>query len=90
MAPGINVTSSTEGNAVRSADGGQHGFLPDFPHIQTGLVAAGAGIRQGAVAPQLGLVDITPLVAHLLDLEMPEASDGVLPMGFVGQKTRGY
>ena len=84
MRPGINVTSAADGPAVRPGHGGQHGFLPDFPHIQTGLVAAGSGIRAGAVAPQLEVVDVAPLVAHLLALDMPQG-DGVAPLGFFAE-----
>ncbi len=82
MRPGFNITSSAEGPAVRPASGGQHGFVPDFPHIQTGFVAAGAGVRAGGRASQLDLVDVAPLVAHLLALDMP-TGDGMLPMGFL-------
>ncbi len=82
LEPGIYVTSDPTGPPLRAKIGGSHGYVPDFPHIMTGLVASGAGIRPGAVAPQLGLVDVAPLVAHLLGLELP-AGDGVVPMGFL-------
>ncbi|MEE8525385.1 MAG: ectonucleotide pyrophosphatase/phosphodiesterase [Thermoanaerobaculia bacterium] len=84
MQPGFNVTSSARGPAVRPDHGGQHGFMPDFPHIRTGFVAAGAGIRAGAVAPRLELVDVAPLVAHLLALDLPPG-DGLLPLGFLAE-----
>ncbi|MEM7582786.1 MAG: ectonucleotide pyrophosphatase/phosphodiesterase [Acidobacteriota bacterium] len=81
-APGVDMTEAASGDALRGKTGATHGWIPNFPHIQTGLVAAGAGIRKGTVAAQLRLVDIAPLVAKLLDLELP-ASDGAVPLGFL-------
>ena len=82
LKPGIYVTADASGAGIRPTDGASHGYLSDFPHIMTGLVAAGAGIREGTVAPRLDLVDVAPLVAYLLGLEMPPG-DGILPMGFL-------
>lgn len=80
--PGVDFSSEATGAALRSASGATHGWIPDFPQIQTGLVASGAGIRRGAAAAQLRLVDVAPLVAHLLGLDLA-AADGALPLGFV-------
>ena len=81
-APGVDVTSSPDSPAVRGADGATHGYLPDVAQVHTGLVAWGAGIRPGAAAAQLHLVDVAPLVAELLGLDL-EAVDGVAPPGFL-------
>jgi len=80
--PGIHVTSSPRPPALRPATGATHGYLPHHPQVRTGLIAAGAGIRRGTVAPLLQLTDVAPLVAHLLGLEMPPG-EGLLPAGFV-------
>ncbi len=56
-------------SSFRSAKGGTHGFFPDFKEIQTGFVAFGYGIKKGVVIPQMGLVDIAPLISKLLKLE---------------------
>jgi hypothetical protein len=48
----------------------------------TGFVAAGTGMRSGAVVPLLPLEHIAPFIAALLGLEMPEA-DGVLLPGLL-------
>ena len=64
----------------RGSKGGTHGFYPDFKEIQTGFVAFGNGIRKGGVIPQMGLVDIAPLISKLLQLDMP-AGDGLLLNG---------
>lgn len=83
LEPGIHVTSSATRPMVTAAEGATHGYLPDVsPQIYTGLIASGAGIRQGATAAHLRLTDIAPLIAHLLGLHMP-STDGVVPMGFL-------
>lgn len=87
--PGVNFTSSTDAPSVRPDSGATHGYIPDFPHIQTGLVAAGAGIRNGGRAAQLRLTDIAPLVAHLLGLDF-EAPDGSAPWGFLAGHGEGH
>lgn len=83
--PGIDLTDAADGPALQPARGATHGYLPDFPHIMTGLIASGAGIRPGAVAAELRLVDVAPLVAHLLGLDL-EAADGSAPLGFMRQE----
>jgi predicted AlkP superfamily pyrophosphatase or phosphodiesterase len=59
---------------------GAHGYLPDHPGMDTGLIMSGSGIRPGIVVPRARLVDIAPTVARLLGCEMP-ASDGVPIVG---------
>lgn len=83
--PGVGLAGDAAGDALRPAAGATHGWIPDFPHIQTGFVASGAGIRAGAAAAQLRLVDVAPLVAALLELDLP-ATDGALPAGFLIQR----
>ncbi len=51
---------------------GVHGHLPSRPELHTGFVAAGAGIRPGAVVDRMRLVDVAPTVARLLGLEMKD------------------
>ncbi len=85
LAPGIHVTGSTRGPAIRPADGATHGYLPSTPGMATGFVASGAGIRQGAVAARIRLTDVAPFVARLLDLQL-DATDGVAPLGFLDTK----
>jgi hypothetical protein len=62
--------------------GMSHGHHPEVADMNTGLVAAGAGIRAGAGAPILQLTSLAPLVAELLGLEF-EAPDGELYVGMV-------
>jgi hypothetical protein len=85
LAPGVDALPNTDPPALRSAEGATHGYLPDLhPHIYTGAIAWGAGIRSGAVASELSLTDFAPLVSHLLGLEM-ECPDGVLPVGLLDE-----
>jgi predicted AlkP superfamily pyrophosphatase or phosphodiesterase len=80
--PGVNMSSSPSGSALKPASGGTHGFFPDFKEIETGLVAWGAGIAQQKQLPTIGLEDIAPLVAHLLQLDF-QPKHGVLYPGIV-------
>jgi hypothetical protein len=79
---GYTFNGSATGEFIRAAKGGTHGFFPDFKEIQTGFVAFGHGIKKGVVIPQMGLVDIAPLISKLLKLDMP-AGDGVLLEGLL-------
>jgi hypothetical protein len=55
--------------------GMSHGHHPELPDMDTGLVAAGAGIRARRVCTLLQLTSLAPLVATLLDLDIT-APDG--------------
>lgn len=79
---GFTFSAAATGNFFRSAKGGTHGFFPDFKEIQTGFVAFGKGIRKNVVIPQMGLVDIAPLISQFLQLDMP-AGDGMLYEGLL-------
>jgi predicted AlkP superfamily pyrophosphatase or phosphodiesterase len=50
-----------------------HGYRPDTPGMETGLILAGAGIRPGAVLPLSYTIDVAPTIAHLLGVSLPEA-----------------
>ena len=79
---GYAFNGATSGEFIRAGKGGTHGFYPDFKEIQTGFVAFGYGIKKGVVIPQMGLVDIAPLISKLLKLDLP-AGDGVLLEGLL-------
>ncbi len=82
---GYTYSGAATGAYLRAASGGTHGFFPDFKEIQTGFVAFGKGIKKGVVIPQMGLVDIAPLVTNLLQLNLPTA-DGTLYPGMLDKK----
>jgi len=84
---GVAMSAAAEGEPIRPAKGGTHGFFPDFDEIQTGFVGSGAGFNKGVVLPVMGLEDIAPVVAELLDLPF-KAIDGVLYPGLLIQETK--
>ncbi|MDR6568763.1 alkaline phosphatase family protein [Chitinophaga ginsengisegetis] len=79
---GISFSSGMNGEAVKKANGGAHGYFPDFREIQTGFIGFGAGLEEKVTVPVLGLEDIAPLVAKLLGITLKEA-DGVLYPGML-------
>lgn len=80
-AAGTIFTDLAGGAATSSARGGTHGHFPtDLAAIRTGLVAWGAGVRRGAVIPELALEQVAPLVAALLGVPF-DAPDGTVPTG---------
>lgn len=85
--PGVAFLSSAEGEPVRDGSGGTHGHLPDADGMATGLVAWGAGVRPGAVVPDMGLEDVAPLVAALLGIDF-EAPDGELRPELLAERAK--
>lgn len=83
--PGVAMSSSATGHDVVSGQGGTHGYFPEFKQIETGFVAFGAGIHPGKTIHIMGLEDIAPIIAELLQLNF-EAPDGVLLPGILIQK----
>ncbi|WP_343307020.1 ectonucleotide pyrophosphatase/phosphodiesterase [Chitinophaga niabensis] len=79
---GFTFSTTATGDFMRATKGGTHGFFPDFKEIQTGFVAFGKGIKKGTVIPQMGLVDIAPLISKILKLDLP-AGDGLLYEGLL-------
>jgi predicted AlkP superfamily pyrophosphatase or phosphodiesterase len=83
---GVVFNDRGDGEVLGPADGGTHGYFPhDFPQIQTGFVGWGPGFRRGAVAHVMGLEDIAPLIARILDVPF-NAPDGVAPLGLLNVK----
>jgi predicted AlkP superfamily pyrophosphatase or phosphodiesterase len=80
--PGVDLSRSAEPPLLQRATGATHGYLPDEPEMHTGLVLWGAGVEPGASAERLGMEQIAPLAAALLDLDFT-APDGVLPAGLL-------
>lgn len=50
-----------------------HGYAPDTPGMETGLILAGAGIRPGVVLAETRTLDVAPTIARLLGLELKQA-----------------
>jgi predicted AlkP superfamily pyrophosphatase or phosphodiesterase len=80
---GVAISGDADKEPIGAADGGHHGYFPsDFPEIYTGFLAWGAGVRGGGFAHEVGLVDVAPFVARLLDVPF-EAPDGLAPLGLL-------
>jgi predicted AlkP superfamily pyrophosphatase or phosphodiesterase len=75
--PGVTAGYAAERPPTGPSDGATHGYLPDTPGLQTGLVGWGPGFHPGAAVPRMQSVDVAPLVARLLGLPFT-APDGVL------------
>ncbi|MDR4326766.1 ectonucleotide pyrophosphatase/phosphodiesterase [Bacillus pseudomycoides] len=56
---------------------GTHGYSPTKPNYETIFIAAGKGIRQGAIIPYMRLIDEGPTIARLLGLYLGE-TDGTI------------
>ncbi|HTK28883.1 MAG TPA: ectonucleotide pyrophosphatase/phosphodiesterase [Vicinamibacterales bacterium] len=50
-----------------------HGYRPDTPGMETGLIAWGAGIRGGWTLPVTNTIDVAPTIAQILGLDLPDA-----------------
>jgi hypothetical protein len=59
--------------AQRHGRAAGHGYSPDTPGMETGLVLAGAGIRRGVRLPETRTLDVAPTIAVLLGLPLPRA-----------------
>ncbi len=73
---GVALKRDIEGPVRKEAKGGAHGFYPDFPEIQTGFIASGAGIGKEKATPK-NLVDIAPFIAELLGIDFKLSEGGV-------------
>jgi predicted AlkP superfamily pyrophosphatase or phosphodiesterase len=76
---GISFSAAQTGPAMKAANGGAHGYYPDFREIQTGFIAIGAGLGNQVTVPVIGLEDIAPLVARLLGIDLKNAEGIVYP-----------
>jgi hypothetical protein len=76
---GVVFSSDGDGVAQQAAHGAGHGYHPTLNDMLTGFVASGAGVRAGAVVPLMPLEDIAPLVAELLQLDLPDVDGTLLP-----------
>lgn len=79
---GTTFGNGTEGNIVKAAKGGTHGFYPDFNEIKTGFVICGKGVRKGNTIGDIHLVDVAPVIAQLMGFAFPTA-EGHVPDGIL-------
>ena len=79
-APGWALGNSCD-RAFEPAVGGlvgTHGFLPSRATMATGLIVAGAGVRQGVALERVRLIDVAPTAARLLGIATPPVEGRVL------------
>jgi hypothetical protein len=76
---GVVFSADRVGTPTQAAHGAGHGYHPALDEMMTGFIAAGAGVRRGAVVPLLPLEHIAPLIAKLLGLDLPDVDGTLLP-----------
>jgi len=76
--PGVFFVADTQGELLRKASGGNHGYSPEVAALRTGFVAFGPGIS-GTIT-QMDLVDVAPTIARLLGISLPSAEGKALPL----------
>jgi predicted AlkP superfamily pyrophosphatase or phosphodiesterase len=57
---------------------GSHGYVASDPDLQALFIASGRGIKRGVTLDSVSNLDLTPTIARLLDLQMPDAQGKVL------------
>lgn len=73
-------SSESEGDYLTQEAGGTHGYLNTDPTMQAIFLAWGAGVRQGVRLGRISNLDVTPTVAALLELRMPNMSGHAIPV----------
>jgi predicted AlkP superfamily pyrophosphatase or phosphodiesterase len=70
---------------VDAPDGGlgSHGYVASDPDIQALFIASGRNIKPGVTLDAVSNLNLTPTIARLLDLRMPDATERVLTEIFV-------
>jgi len=76
---GISFSASSQGAVLKPAQGGTHGFFPDFDEIETGFIAWGAGIRSNVEIQEMSLTDVAAVVDYLLNLKMDLPESNLYP-----------
>lgn len=80
---GIKGTNKATGDLFQPTNrGGNHGNFPDFQEIQTGFIAIGPDVETGKIIPQMGVINISPIIAALLHVPFT-APDGKLINGVI-------
>ena len=62
---------------------GSHGYVASDPDIQALFIASGRNIKPGVTLDAVSNLNLTPTIARLLDLRMPDAKERVLTEIFV-------
>jgi predicted AlkP superfamily pyrophosphatase or phosphodiesterase len=82
--PGFALDAECTGPVlVQARIAGMHGYMPWRDELATGLVAAGPGLVQGRTLPVFRQLDVAPLAAHLLGVDLGPAVQGTLVPGIL-------
>lgn len=65
---------------------GMHGYTPEMPLMDTGMIAAGPSFRSGQHLPVARLLDIAPTIARILKLDLKN-TDGDAIVGALNAPT---
>lgn len=86
---GITISSRVKGKTFETYKPpyhhSTHGYDPAYPSMHTTFIAVGAGIGKHKNITGMGLIDIAPVIAYLLDLDF-KAPDGHLPSGILKEE----
>jgi predicted AlkP superfamily pyrophosphatase or phosphodiesterase len=86
---GWTITTRTRhllATAAGRSNGGAHGYDPKYPSMHGLFVAAGPGVRQGAVVPPFENVHIYSFLCELLGLSpAPHDGDARVTRGFLAR-----
>ncbi|MBK8048134.1 MAG: alkaline phosphatase family protein [Anaerolineales bacterium] len=81
--PPYQFDAATPGTLVaRSAFFGQHGYVPDVQNLAANInmratfIGGGGSVRPNVVAAGLRTIDLAPTIAYLLDVPVPQHSQG--------------
>ena len=79
------TADSAEPAVVDAPDGGlgSHGYVASDPDLQALFIASGRNIKPGVTLDAVSNLNLTPTIARLLDLRMPDATERVLTEIFV-------
>lgn len=80
--PGTLIQQNGFEGLFTPATGGHHGYDPKLPDMWTGFIAAGAGIKKGGHIKEMSVVNLSPLIAKLLDIDF-QTPDGHLVDGLL-------
>ena len=69
-----------DNNEISATDGvkGAHGYLHTHPLMGGSFVMAGPGVKPGSKVEKMANLDVTPTIAHILGVKMPDTDGKVL------------
>ena len=64
---------------------GSHGYVASDPDLQALFIASGRAIKPGVTLDAVSNLNLTPTIARLLGLQMPDAKEKVLTEVLTGR-----